>query len=144
MESNIIWHIGIVVNDIEKTAKNYSQLFGIKLPEIISVKPEEPTFYKDGCFQIEHKMAFFKMGLVQIELIEPNSQPSTWRDFLDKFGEGVHHVSINVRDPKQAVSFLEDKGIKALQKADFEGGSYAYMDARPQLGVILELFEKLK
>ena len=144
MDSNIMWHIGIIVRDIEKKAQNYADIFGMKVPPIISVKPKELTWYKGKELDIQHKMVFFKMGLVQIELIEPNEEESSFREFLDKHGEGIHHVTFNVKDMNETTEFLGQKGIDVVQKGDFEGGCYAYVDATEQLGAILELYQKNK
>ncbi len=146
LDSTIVWQIAIVVEDIEKTARNYSELFGVEMPEIIYGGPPEETkvLYRDNPVRAEHKMAFIKMGLMQLEIIEPNHQPSAWRDFLDNQGEGVHHIALNVGDVTETLEFLNTKGMKLLQRGEFGGGSYHYVDSYPALGVVLELSEKKK
>lgn len=146
MDSNIIWQIAIVVRDIDKALKDYAELFGMELPEVIvsGVGENERIYYRGELTEAVHKLAFFKMGLIQLELIEPNEEPSTWRDFLNLKGEGVHHVAVFVKDRNEALEFLNEKGIQSLQKGEFAVGTYDYMDTVAQLGVILSVSEKYK
>ncbi|MCS7221268.1 MAG: VOC family protein [Anaerolineae bacterium] len=139
--NNVITQVAIVVRDIEKTACNYAELFGMEMPPIILTDPEEKahTRYQGQPTSARAKLAFFRMGSLSLELIEPIGGPSTWQEFLDKHGEGIHHIAFQVQDMDKAVRFLESKGISLVQQGDFTGGCYAYMDATPQLGAIIEL-----
>jgi catechol 2,3-dioxygenase-like lactoylglutathione lyase family enzyme len=141
MSSNVITQVAIVVRDIEKTARNYAGLFGMEMPNIVITDPEEKahTRYRGQPTQARARLAFFRMGSLSLELIEPVGGPSTWQEFLDNHGEGVHHIAFQVEDMDEAVRFLESKGIPPVQRGDFTGGSYAYVDSTPQLGAILEL-----
>jgi 4-hydroxyphenylpyruvate dioxygenase-like putative hemolysin len=84
------------------------------------------------------------MGQVSLELIEPIGGPSTWREFLDQRGEGVHHIAFVVRDTDEVVELLEGKGVGVIQQGDYTGGRYTYVDSAPTLGVILELLENFE
>jgi 4-hydroxyphenylpyruvate dioxygenase-like putative hemolysin len=81
------------------------------------------------------------MGQVTIELIEPVGGPSTWQEFLDKHGEGVHHLAFMVKGTDQVVAVLEGQGIPMVQQGDYTGGRYTYLDGESKLGVVLELLE---
>ena len=85
------------------------------------------------------KLAFFDLGHVQLELIEPVGGPSTWQEFLDTKGEGVHHIAFNIEDMDAQVAMLEEKGMPLVQRGDFQGGCYSYIDSTAQLGVMIEL-----
>ncbi|HWT73251.1 MAG TPA: VOC family protein [Mobilitalea sp.] len=146
LDSNIIWQIAVVVRNIQKAAKNYAKLFGMEIPEILvsGLDEKESVIYKGSPSNAIHKLTFFKMGLIQLELIEPNNEPSTWRNFLEQKGEGVHHIAVFVKSEEEALEYLGEKGIKPLQRGIFELGTYNYMDTEKQLGVILSLSEKYK
>ena len=88
-------------------------------------------------------MAFFNLGQVSLELIEPVGAPSTWREYLETHGEGMHHIAFRIQGMEQQLTILADKGMLAVQRGDYSGGRYAYVDAVPQLGLILELLENL-
>ena len=76
-----------------------------------------------------------------LELIEPIGGPSTWQEFLDEKGEGVHHIAFMVQGTDDVVTFLEGKGIPVVQQGVYTGGMYTYVDSKPALGIILELLE---
>lgn len=91
------------------------------------------------------KMAFFSVGEgIKIELIEPNDKPSTWRDFLDNHGEGVHHLAFRVKGMKEVLRSCESFGMPLEQKGENATGRYAYVNASADLKVILELLENDK
>ncbi len=81
------------------------------------------------------------MGGMQLELIEPDDHPSTWKEFLDKHGEGIHHIALNVKGMKETVAYLENNGMPLVQKGEYTGGRYAYIDSSDKLGMIIELLE---
>lgn len=139
--NNVITQVALVVKDVEKTARNYAELFGMELPPIILTDPEEKahTRYRGQPTPARAKLAFFQMGSLSLELIEPIGGPSTWQEFLDKHGEGIHHIAFQVEEMDKAVHLLEDKGMPLVQRGDFTGGCYAYVDATPWLGAIVEL-----
>jgi 4-hydroxyphenylpyruvate dioxygenase-like putative hemolysin len=81
------------------------------------------------------------MGQVSLELIEPLGGPSTWKDFLDEKGEGVHHIAFMVEGTDEVVARLETQGVSLVQQGYYTGGMYSYLDSAAKLGVILELLE---
>jgi methylmalonyl-CoA/ethylmalonyl-CoA epimerase len=145
MGTNVICQVGLVVRDIEKTAKIYADVFGMKVPNVIITDPAEVSHikYRGATTPARAKLAFFQMGNVSLELIEPVDGPSTWREFLDEHGEGVHHIAFRIKGMDRVLAYLEGKGISAIQRGDYTGGRYAYVDSAPALGVILELLENL-
>jgi 4-hydroxyphenylpyruvate dioxygenase-like putative hemolysin len=76
-----------------------------------------------------------------LELIEPNDEPSTWRDDLNKNGEGIHHIAFNIKGMKEIIGKLERNGMPLIQKGEYKGGRYAYIDANDTLKTVLELLE---
>jgi methylmalonyl-CoA/ethylmalonyl-CoA epimerase len=145
MGTNVICQVGLVVRDIEKTAKAYADVFGMDVPKARITDTEEisHTKYRGKSTPARAKLAFFQMGNVSLELIEPVDGPSTWREFLDEHGEGVHHIAFRIKGMDRVLAYLEGKGISAVQRGDYTGGRYAYVDSAPSLGVILELLESL-
>ena len=143
--ANAICQIGLVVRDIERTAKVYADLFGMDMPAITITDPEEiaHTKFRDTPSSARAKLAFFKMGPISLELIEPVGGPSTWKEFLDEHGEGVHHIAFRIEGMERVLTFLEGRGISVVQRGDYTGGRYAYTDSAASLGVILELLENV-
>ncbi|AEH51573.1 methylmalonyl-CoA epimerase [Pseudothermotoga thermarum DSM 5069] len=142
--ADVLVQIGIVVKDIEKTAKDYAEFFGVEVPQIIETDEWEKahTEYNGHPTKARAKLVFFKnFKNIEIELIQPNENPSTWREFLDKHGEGIHHVAILVKNMDEKLESLKKIGIGVLQKGDYEGGRYAYVNSVEKLKFILELLE---
>ena len=143
--SQVICQIGLVVRDIERSIAAYADLFGMDPSQWSLTDPQERahTRYRGQPTAARAKLAFFQLGSVSLELIEPVGAPSTWREFLETHGEGVHHIAFQIQGMDEQVAILERKGMPAVQRGDYTGGRYAYVDATPQLGVILELLENL-
>jgi methylmalonyl-CoA/ethylmalonyl-CoA epimerase len=141
--TNVICQVGLIVSDIEKSIEAYSQVFNLPIPEVAITDPAEVanTKYKGNPTDARAKLAFFDMGQVSLELIEPVGGPSTWRDFLEEHGEGVHHIAFRIKGTEQVVAFLKGKGIDVVQQGNYTGGMYTYLDSEPVLGTILELLE---
>lgn len=144
--TNVICQVGLIVKDIERSAEAYSQIFGVPKPPIVVT--DEPEFahtkYRGEPTNARAKLAFFEMGQVSLELIEPIGHPSTWQEFLDEQGEGVHHIAFIVKNTDEVVEFLAGKGIEVIQQGDYTGGRYTYVDSVPVLGVVLELLENFE
>lgn len=140
---NIITQVGIVVNDIEETAQAYADLLGVDIPSIdlTDTVDKSETEYNGEASIAQSKLAFFDLGSVQLELIEPDENPSTWREHLNEKGEGVHHIAFVVDDMKETVNEMEGRHMPLIQKGEFTGGRYAYMDTTNELKVLIELLE---
>jgi len=138
-----IVQIGVVVRDIEKASAAYADLLGVALPKWSWTDTEDKahTQFKGKPSSARAKLAFIELKNITLELIEPDQNPSTWREFLDTKGEGVHHIAFEIKGMNDKTALLGKKGIPLLQKGDYEGGRYAYIDGAAKLGLILELLE---
>ncbi|MDR2932653.1 MAG: VOC family protein [Oscillospiraceae bacterium] len=142
--SEIVIQIGILVHDIDKTSQDYATFFGVEKPPVgmTGVYEDAKTTYMGEPSKARTKQAFFDVGPnIQIELLEPDHEPSTWRHDLDTKGEGVHHIAFKVKGMKQNIALCEGAGMKLLQTGEWATGRYAYMDATPSLKTIIELLE---
>jgi methylmalonyl-CoA/ethylmalonyl-CoA epimerase len=135
--------IAFVVKDVAKTSKAYAELFGLPVPkwQLTDGIDKAHTEYKGKPSKAKAKISFFVIGNIMMELIEPVGGPSTWKDHLDTKGEGVHHIAFMVKDMDAHLKFLKSKKLSLIQKGDFEGGRYAYLDGLKNLKVVLELLE---
>jgi|SRR5690554_2408304 len=144
--NKFITQIGVLVNDIEATSQAYADFFGVEKPKWFwtgSVEEAE-TEFRGASTPARSKLAFLDMGSLQLELIEPDHNPSTWREHLDQHGEGPHHIAFVIDGMKQVVQSLENAGMPLIQKGEYTGGRYAYMDTFKQLKVMIELLENDK
>jgi catechol 2,3-dioxygenase-like lactoylglutathione lyase family enzyme len=138
-----ITQVGIIVRDIEAKARAWAQILGLPMPEIITTAPVDVahTEYQGQPTPARAKLAFFHMGQVDVELIEPIGAPSTWRDHLNAHGDSVHHIAFRIHSMQGKLAYLSENSIPLVQRGDYTGGRYAYVDSIAQLGVILELLE---
>ena len=135
--------VGIVVADIEGKVKVWADILGMPVPEIIISDTVEVahTEYEGEPTPAQAKLAFFQLGQASLELIEPIDGPSTWKDQLDRHGESLHHIAFVIKGMQEKVVYLDAKGIPPIQRGEFTGGRYAYVDGTSQLGAVLELLE---
>jgi catechol 2,3-dioxygenase-like lactoylglutathione lyase family enzyme len=142
--TNVVTQVGILVHDIEKSIKEFAAVLGMEEPGYVVTGPIEETMaeYRGQPCDARAKLAFFHVGgNLTLELIEPDEKPSTWREDLDKYGEGVHHLAFNIKGMKQTIARLEANGIPLVQKGEYQGGRYAYLDSRKTLKTLIELLE---
>jgi methylmalonyl-CoA/ethylmalonyl-CoA epimerase len=141
LDSLTVVQIGLIVKDIEKTAGAYAEVFGIPKPAIVPIGDDSfaMTHYHGQPSGAKAKGAFFDLGPVQMELIEPVGAPSTWEEFLRTHGEGLHHIAFKTRSMSEAREFLASRGMETVQHGGWDGGQYAYVDCSKTLGTILEL-----
>ena len=144
LDTRIVTQIGFVVNDIEKTSQAFADFLGVEKPQWSLTDTIDKThgeFNGEPC-PARAKLAFFHVGeTLDIELIEPDETPSVWRNVLNEKGEGVHHIAFVVNGMKEKILALEGNGMKLLQRGEYTGGRYAYIDCVDQLKTIVELLE---
>ena len=143
MGTTTVTQVGVIVADIETKAKTWADVLGLPVPEIIitGTVDEAQTEYKGESTPARAKLAFFHLGQVDLELIEPIDGPSTWKDQLDQHGESLHHIAFVINGMQKVVAHLGAKGIPLIQRGEYTGGRYAYVDGTDQLGMVLELLE---
>ncbi len=137
--------IAFVVKDIEKVARNWSEIFGIEMPKIDYISgPEDCQIYYRGEKSFTRaKIACIEVGPVTIELTEPDELDSSWKEYLEQHnGNGVHHLGFSVGSDDNrdnVIKMLEDRGIGVRHYGYYQGGSYTFVDSEEQLGVILNV-----
>ena len=142
-ESGPIVQIAVVVDDIEAKARAWAALFGLPVPEIrmTGTAAVADTAYQGEPTSGRAKLAFFRFDSLSVELIEPVGGPSTWQDQLEAHGDSLHHIAFRIHGMRDVLALLEQRGISLIQRGDYTGGRYAYVDATEQLGLIFELLE---
>ena len=133
-----------VVKDIQKAMEHYWK-FGIGPWSIYTFQPPEltNTTLHGKPAKYSMKLALAMIGNVMWELIEPLEGPSTYKEFLEKKGEGLHHVLLAVDDFDKTVATLREKGVGILMKGEWKGMTYAYLDTEKELGAVFEIFKPL-
>lgn len=136
MKISHIEHLGIAVKSLEQAIPYYENILGMKCYSIEEVADQKV------------KTAFFMVGQTKIELLEPTSPESTIAKFIEKKGEGIHHLAFAVEDGVQnALNELEGKGVQLIDKAPrkgAEGLEIAFLHPKSTIGVLTELCEDPK
>lgn len=132
MKLSHIEHIGIAVNDLNEAIPYYENILGLKCYSI-----EEVTDQKV-------KTAFFKIGQTKLELLESTSSDGPVTKFIEKRGQGVHHIAFAVEGIENALSEVEEKGVKLIDqqpRKGAEGLDIAFLHPKSTFGVLTELCE---
>ncbi len=139
---NII-QIGIVVKDLQKTVDNYWATLGIGPWQIVRMEPPILTEVTLRGKPVEASMlaAIAQSGNIQLELIQPLEGPSIWKEFIERRGEGLHHVQPLVQDPTVVLDMFMEMGIDVLMSGKIGDNVFNYMDTEPLLGMICEFVD---
>lgn len=132
MELSHIEHIGIAVSDLEASIKYYEETLGLTCYAIEEVKEQKV------------KTAFFRVGQTKIELLESTDPEGPIGKFIEKRGQGVHHLAFAVKNIDGALQELHDKGVALIDKAPrkgAEGLDIAFLHPKSTHGVLMELCE---
>ena len=128
-----IEHIGIAVKKLEDSIKYYEDILGLKCYAIEEVKDQNV------------KTAFFMVGQSKIELLESTIEDGTIAKFIEKKGEGIHHIAFEVSDLEKSIEDIEHKGIQLIDKIPRKGAeelNIAFLHPKSTKGVLTELCEK--
>ncbi|MDU1903591.1 MAG: methylmalonyl-CoA epimerase [Dysgonomonas sp.] len=132
MNISHIEHLGIAVKSIEESLPYYEGVLGLKCYNIEVVEDQKV------------KTAFFKVGQTKIELLEPTSPDSTIAKFIEKKGEGIHHIAFSVDSVANALAEVESKGVQLIDKAPragAEGLNIAFLHPKSTCSVLTEFCE---
>ncbi|HNX67454.1 MAG TPA: methylmalonyl-CoA epimerase [Bacteroidales bacterium] len=132
MKPTHIEHIGIAVNSLADAIPYYEKILGLKCYSIEEVADQKV------------KTAFFKLGDTKIELLESTDPEGTISKFIEKRGEGIHHIAFAVDNIEGALSDVSASGVKLIDQAPrkgAEGLSIAFLHPKSTFGVLTELCE---
>jgi methylmalonyl-CoA epimerase len=124
-------HIGIVVHDLQRALDVYETALGLRLKEIAAI-PDQQV-----------RVAFLPLGESNIELVQPTSDDTGVAKYLEKRGEGIHHICIEVEDIEAALGRLRDHDVQLIDQQPRQGahGRVAFVHPKGAHGVLLELIE---
>ncbi|GAA5343371.1 MAG: methylmalonyl-CoA epimerase [Anaerolineaceae bacterium] len=124
-------HVAIAVQDIDAALKFWEQTFGLQLDHVEDVPSQKS------------KVAFLPLGESEIELVQPTTSDSGLANFLEKRGEGMHHICIEVEDIDAALAELKSKGVRLINDVPEElpGRKMAFVHPKAANGVLVELYQ---
>lgn len=147
---NGISQLAILVPDLEKTVRNFSDHYGVGPWHFYTYrKPLVKKMTYNG-IEADYSMriALSNIGNIRIELIEPLEGDSIYQDFINEHGYGLHHIGLVVDDIGKALEIARNTGLKVIMDGSGFGldgdGHYAYLDTESELGFVLELIQRPK
>jgi methylmalonyl-CoA epimerase len=133
MKISKIDHIGIAVKDLKMVARLYSDAFGLKVSDEIDAPGKKL------------RIAFVEISGTKLEFLMPTDKESVVAKFIDKRGEGIHHICFEVDDIEKAVSELKSKGMEFVDdkpRLGVEGDKIVFLQPKSVHGVLIELKQK--
>ncbi|NLP18787.1 MAG: methylmalonyl-CoA epimerase [Firmicutes bacterium] len=133
MKVTRIDHIGIAVKDLEEAAEIYRDFLQLEVTDIEEV-PDQKV-----------KVAFIPVGDSEVELLEPTTEDSPVAKFIEKRGEGIHHMALRVDNLEEALARAQAAGIRLIDKTPRPGAGgarIAFLHPRSSNRVLIELCER--
>jgi methylmalonyl-CoA/ethylmalonyl-CoA epimerase len=125
-------HVGIAVRSIDAQRPFYERELGAEFEHVEDVPSQKV------------RVAFFRVGDVRLELLEPTGPTSTVQAFLDKRGEGLHHLAFTVEDITARIAELKQSGLRMIDESPRPGSHHmqiAFIHPKSTFGVLTELCE---
>ncbi|MCF8259592.1 MAG: methylmalonyl-CoA epimerase [Melioribacteraceae bacterium] len=135
MNISKIEHIGIAVKNLNDSIKYYEDVLGLKCYSIEEVKDQKV------------KTAFFLVGETKIELLESTESDGPIGKYIEKRGEGIHHLAFKVDDVSSALSEAKSKGVQLIDqnpRKGAEGLEIAFLHPKSTNGVLTEFCQESK
>ena len=126
-------HIGIAVKSMDEALELYQDILGLEVDKIHVLEEQKV------------KMAFLLAGETKIELLEPTDNEGPVARFIEKKGEGLHHIAFAVTDIEASLKEMKDKGIAVVDekpRIGAEGFKIAFLHPKSTKNVLVELCEK--
>ena len=130
MELTKIEHIGIAVKNLDESIKFYEKILGLKCYALEEVEDQKV------------KTAFFQIGETKIELLESTQPDGPIAKFIEKRGEGIHHIAFKSNDINSSLKELKEKGIKLIDEIPRTGAEQlqiAFIHPKSTNGVLIEI-----
>lgn len=129
-----ISHIGIAVSSLDVSGSLFSKLFENPLPIVEHIPLQQAN------------IAFYPVGESSVELIESTAKDSSISKFIQKRGDGIHHICLEVKGIDQEIDRLKKHGFQFVQEIPAEGGDgfrVVFLHPKSTGGVLIELAEKI-
>ena len=144
IDGKTICQVALVVRDVKATAKAYADLFDMPMPEIVQVPLPEiaHTEVRGKPSKTRAQIAVFRLGQIVLELTQPDEEPSSWKEFLETHGEGVHHIAFMTEDRDKVVQYFAEQNMPVRHYGEYPGGNYTVFDCAELFKVLIQVKAK--
>jgi methylmalonyl-CoA/ethylmalonyl-CoA epimerase len=128
-------HIGVAIKNLDEAESLFERLFGKSAYKREAVESEKVS------------TSFFNLGETKIELLESENESSAISKFIDKKGEGIHHMAFEVDDIEAELSRLKKEGFQLINQSPFKGADnklVAFIHPKSCHGILVELCQEIK
>ena len=125
-------HIAVLVDDMDKTLSFWREALGMELSHVEEVPAEKS------------RVAFLPLGNSEVELVQPTTDDSGLRRYLEKRGPGMHHLCLEVDDLQGMLARLKEAGVQLINETPLAGSGgkqYAFVHPKSANGVMVELYQ---
>ena len=125
-------HIAVAVNDIQSSLTFWRDALGLELAELRDVPAESA------------QIAFLPVGGTEVELVQPTTDDSGLAKYIEKRGQGLHHLCLETDDIEAMMAQLKEKGIQLINESPrtgADGKKYAFIHPKSTGGVLIELYQ---
>jgi methylmalonyl-CoA/ethylmalonyl-CoA epimerase len=134
--------VGIVIKDLDKTIKEFEDLFGLK-PFVVVERKYANTYVREKPTEFKIKIALYRAtDRVNIELIQVREGDTIYDEWIRERGEGLHHLAYEIENIEAWIEYFKSKGISVLQRGERPGVKFAYLDTSAYTRFIMELIER--
>ncbi len=125
-------HVCIAVKDIDETIQFYREVFGVTDSEVVDIEDQAV------------RATLIQVGGSQLEFIEPTDPNGGVAKFIDRRGEGVHHICFEVEDLASTLKRLDEQGVAVIDREPREGlsGTIGFLHPKSTRGVLIELVDQ--
>jgi 4-hydroxyphenylpyruvate dioxygenase-like putative hemolysin len=136
-----IIQIAHVVRDLDKAMKYYWENFGLGPWDVYTFKPGtvRDQYVRGKPSDHVYLIAVTWRGGIQYELMQPVTGRSIYDEFLEKKGEGLHHIKLYYKDCQAELKKFKEKGIEVIQSGKIDEDEFYYLDTEKELGYVIEL-----
>jgi catechol 2,3-dioxygenase-like lactoylglutathione lyase family enzyme len=133
--------IGYLTRDVKDTVRKYSEVFGLGPWVFYKITPYRVKDMTVNGKRKDHSFIFgaTSIGDIELEFIQPLDE-SIYTEYLDEYGEGLHHICILTEDYKNTLNFLKNKGLEIIQGGVWNGCEYCYLSSSNELKFLIELY----
>ena len=127
-------HVGVAVADLEKALAFFRETFGVPMPEVKELEDQGV------------RAALISVGQTRLELLQPTGPETPVGRFIERRGEGLHHLAFNVKDVAAGLEAVKSQGLEVIDEAPREGlsGLIAFIHPRSVHGVLTELVQSVE
>ncbi|MCX6089940.1 MAG: VOC family protein [Atribacterota bacterium] len=141
MKDGDIIQVAHVVKDLDAAMKYFWEVFKIGPWEIYTFAPPDvrDSMVRGKPSNHTYRLACAWVGNVQIELMQPLTGRSVYDEFLEKNGEGLHHIKLYYKDCQKALEEFKKNGVEVIQSGKFDEDEFYYLDTEKALGTVYEI-----